>query len=104
MIKNLLLLPCVLFLLSSCKYGSSIEAQKSCSEWKAKGGFFYVGTYTDQFGTRPSSRNIRSCRWDKLTNQYLGYEYTKVKKNQKIDPKAFYNKKDKQVVVKRFKY
>ena len=106
MIKNLLLLPCVLFLLSSCKYGSSIEAKKSCSEWKAKGGFFSVGTYKLQLlGYGPRSINIRSCRWDKLTNQYLGYKYTKVKKYQMIDPKDFYsNKKYKQVVVKRFKY
>ena len=33
MIKNLLLLPFLLFLLSSCKYGSSFEAKEACEKW-----------------------------------------------------------------------
>ena len=106
--KNLFLLSTLLLLLSSCKFGSSIEAKEACREWRTKGGFYYVGkTYVNSKGRLqyPSKFSVRECRWDKLTNQYLGYEYSKVKKNQKfVSHQNFYSKKYKKVVVKRFKY
>ena len=101
MIKNLVLLPCILFLLSSCKYGSSFEAKEACEKWKKKGGEFSVsnlafnGDFLNSFTIR-----LRTCRFDKLTNKYLGYEYKKLKKNKNYTPKEY--NKEKRVVVKRF--
>ena len=103
--KNLFLLSTLLLLLSSCKFGSSMEAKEACREWGTKGGFYFVGKEDISKGQYPSKRSIRECRWDKLTNQYLGYEYSKVRKNQKfVSHQNFYSKKYKKVVVKRFKY
>ena len=97
MIKNLLLLPCVLFLLSSCKYGSSFEAKDACEKWAKKGGEFSVLNLS----LNPFATRLRSCRLDKLTNKYLGYEYKELKKNKKYTREEYY-KKEKRVVVKRF--
>ena len=99
MIKNLLLLPFLLFLLSSCKYGSSFEAKEACEKRKKKGGEFSVLNLSlNSFALR-----LRDCRLDKLTNKYLGYEYKKLKKNKQYTGEEYY-KKEKRVVVKRFSF
>ncbi len=79
--KRLLLAPLIL-LLSSCAYGSMLEAEKACEEWAAKGGMTKGGTSKDgviQFGIDGAITyepvQLRSCRVEAETKQVLGMEY-----------------------------
>ena len=78
--KRLLLAPLIL-LLSSCAYGSMLEAEKACEEWAAKGGMTKGETSKDgviQFGKDNAITykpiQMRSCRVEAETNQVLGSE------------------------------
>ena len=76
------------------KYNSHYEALEACQKWKGKGEKYTV-TKTDKRYNKDgtpryiymtSEKNSRSCKLEKLTNQYLGFEEKeygekKVKKN-----------------------
>ena len=69
-------------LLSSCGYGSMLEAEKACEECAAKGGITKGETSKDgviQFGKDNAITykpiQMRSCRVEAETNQVLGMEY-----------------------------
>ncbi len=81
--KRLLLAPLIL-LLSSCAYGSMLEAEKACEEWAAKGGMTKGETSNDgviQFEKDNSITykpiQLRSCKIEVGTNQIVGMEYKK---------------------------
>ena len=70
------------------KYNSRYEALEACQKWKEKGEK-YTDRYRDRFDVkydelgriksatplyRTVERNSRSCKLEKSTNQYLGFE------------------------------
>ena len=74
------------------RYGSFTEAEMACDKWK-NGGMNYKikipwGTY---------SRKTRSCKYDKKTRQFLGWEYQNVEENKIYEKESFDRK-----VAKRF--
>ena len=82
--NRLLLLALTAGLLSSCGYGSMLEAERACEEWAAKGGMTKGETSKDgviQFGKDNALTykpiQMRSCRIEAETNQVLGMEYKK---------------------------
>ena len=82
--NRLLLLALTSGLLSSCGYGSMLEAEKACEEWSAMGGMTKGETSKDgviQFEKDNAITykpiQIRSCRVEAETNQVLGMEYKK---------------------------
>ena len=82
--NRFLLLALTAGLLSSCGYGSMLEAEKACEEWSAIGGLTKGETSNDgviKFEKDNSITykpiQIRSCRIEAETNQVLGMEYKK---------------------------
>ena len=115
-LKDFFLLALTAGLLTSCSYGSLYEANNACKEWQEKGGSYkyemeefnlellwnnpkrrYIKTFT---------RDLRWCKLEEETNQFLGFEIQNSKKDTlyklgELDKKIGRHKVK---VVKRFKY
>ena len=74
------------------RYGSFTEAKRACDKWKNDGINYKTKS---SWGTFP--RKSRYCQYDKITNQFLGWEYQNVEEN-----KIYINERFDRKVTKRF--
>ena len=120
--KRLLLLP-LIFLLTSCGYGSRYEAEEACSDWEGGGGFYWIvrqetvnkyewvglGSYRRKVLTPvkedvTDAKLVRRCKTEEDTNQVIGMEMQGVKRLDEYNRYDLNKKKNFYKVVKRFKY
>ena len=107
--RLLLLLP--LLLVTSCGYGSMVEADAACSSWAYKGGRIKQARSADD---EPYSRLIRGCENEEVTRQVLGYDIPTAQAGTTYigDGHIYFGKYTnenghvlgRQVITKRFKY
>ena len=101
--KKYLIFPLLIFL-SNCsfnKYPSVVQAKAACDKWVNEGGIYILNTPEYLEKNPPSSigkpylfkkqtfkKNIRYCKQDLETKQYLGYQRS-IKKNTVINSKKY---------------
>tara|TARA_B100000989_G_C19301962_1_gene368840 strand:+ start:154 stop:516 length:363 start_codon:yes stop_codon:yes gene_type:complete len=95
------------------KYKSQIEAKEACDKWAAKGSKFTAEEtiYVEQepeFAYKGWKHKLvgkeginRKCELENTTNQYLGYEATKIKKGQHYKEYVYENM-DKGLKIKKY--
>ena len=94
------------------KYRSKAEAKEACNIWVKKGVKFSFEVSGKPLGGRylyltkngyVLETENRYCKFEKETNQYLGYEFTRVKENQHFKANEK-NKRNERKIKKYFKY
>ena len=121
--KRLLFVP-LIFLLTSCGYGSRYEAEEACKKWEDKGAQYIwvkgqetvnkyewvgLGSYRRKVLTPVKedvmdAKLVRRCKTDADTNQVLGMQMQGVKRLEEYNRYDLNKKKNFYKVVKRFKY
>ena len=114
--KRLLLSTLVLILATPVhafgKYNSQVEAKTACKKWADKGFKYsfekteWTGRYEGyDYGGKAKlmtyEKTNRYCDYESSTNQYLGYEATKIKKGQHYKEYVYENM-DKGLKIKKY--